>query len=562
MGQRTIDRCGATAAGLLIGILAVAALPSTPAGGQDGAGSPSVDGAVQVTSNEASTRGHTAPAMAVNPRNHREIAIADGDVYSGACQVHVSRDGGLSWRQVSRPKVATETPRCVFQTFGPTVDVTFGPDGTLYYAFSGYDPTIFRSQVYLAQSDDLGASWTTTQVPSIERDIDAGEMGMDAMPSVAVDPNDPDSVHVGWGSNSGAWTLDEEVLEGQLYYWDVIQRAYVASSDDGGETFGEPVNVGEGLRLTEEAEGVKPPPQVLVGNSGEVYAVFGEYSRAGDRDNREGEAPPASIYMAVSADGGQSYDNRTIYTQEQPTESSAWTWVPRAAIDRDNGTLYVAWEEMSHAGEPVQIAVIRSTNGGETWSSPSQVNDVVPDRQWNYPEAFPDIAVAPDGRVDVVWYDWRNDPTYDADDDEDDNELQDVYYSYSTNGGRNWAPNVRVTDRMIDRTDGPSSLGGIRGPLAVTALEQGAYIAWDDTRTATEADDNQDVYFARARFAEPSAFFSAAPADESGWVRLALIGASVVGLAGVLFLLLGRVMRSKRLQALSGAHGESAAAGS
>lgn len=523
-----------------MGLTAVLVLPASAVGAQEDGGAVHVDGAVQVTGSPIAPRGHTAPSIAVDPTNPRIVAIAEGDVYSGACSVHVSMDGGLSWDPIPLPEEASEAPRCAFQNFGPIVDVAFDSEGALYYAFNTHDPVEERSRVYLARSTNFGNTWDTAPVPAIERDVDSGEIGLDASPSVAIDPNDPARVHVGWGSNAGGWTLSEGVTQGQEYYWDILQRVHVASSADGGQTFRDAVDVGEGLQLTPDVVGVKPPPQVLVGNAGEVYAFFGEYSRAGTRDDREGEAPPASIYMATSTDGGATYTNKAIYTQDTPTESSAWTWVPKAAIDRDNGNLYVVWEEMSHAGEPVTFAVISSTDGGETWSSPTQVNDVVPEREWNYPESFPNIAVAPNGRVDVVWYDWRDDPTFDPGDEEAENAFHDVYYSYSTDSGQSWSPNERVTDRSIDRRIGPYEIGGIRGPLAVASLDSGAYIAWDDTRAATEETQNQDIYFSRVRFDEPAAFF-AGPSRASGIATQAgMIGGSVLGLVGLLLFFAAR----------------------
>lgn len=529
----------------IVGFAALLLFPSSPVGAQEQDGVVHTDGAVQVTATPAASRGHTAPALAVHPTDQQIVAIAEGDVYSGACSVHISMDGGLSWDQIPLPEVASEAMRCAFQSFGPIADVAFDSKGTLYYAFNTHDPVEERSRVYLARTTDFGGTWETTAVPSIDRDVERGEMGLDASPSVAIDPDDPDRVHVGWGSNAGGWTLKEGITQGQEYYWDILQRVHVASSSDGGQTFQDPVDVGEGLQLTPEVEGVKPPPQVLVGNNGEVYAFFGEYSRAGTREDREGEAPPASIYMATSTDGGATYTNKAIYTQDTPTESSAWTWVPKAAIDRSNGNLYVVWEEMSHAGEPVMFAVISSTDGGQTWSSPSQVNDVVPEREWNYPESFPNIAVAPNGRVDVVWYDWRDDPTFDASSDDADNAFQDVYYSYSTNGGQSWAPNERITDRSIDRRVGPYDLGGIRGPLAVAALETGAYIAWDDTRAATEESQSQDIYFSRVRFGEPSAFFSDLSGSNGALAQAGMIGGSMLGLVGIMLFFAARLARRR-----------------
>lgn len=526
---------------LLTGLVVLTAAPPAT-GQQDGV---AVDGAVQVTSNPASSRGHVAPDVAIHPDDRQTIAVADGDAYSGDCSVHVSTNAGLSWTAATQPDVPGDWPNCTFVPFGPVADVEFSPEGTLYFAFNGYNGSEQQGRVFLARSDDLGQSWQTTMVPGTERNLEEGETGIDQIPSIAIDPNDADSVYVGWGSNWATYTFPEEALNGQLYYWDVIERVYVSASDDGGETFGQPVNVGEGLRLTEDKQGVKPPPQVLVGNDGEVFAFFGEYSRAGTRDDREGEAPPAHVYLAISRDGGQSYTNKAIFEHEEPTESSAWTWVPRADIDRNNGNLYVAWENMSHAGEPVQISVMRSTDGGESWDAPTQVNDAEPDRQWNYPEAYPELRVAPNGRVDVAWYDWRNDPTYDPEAEEPSNTLQDVYYTYSTDGGGTWAPDVRITDRFIDRSIGPWPNGGVRGTLGLASTDGGAYLAWSDTRNGDDFNHSQDIYFGRVRFGPSEEFFTAAGGGTPmAWGMTGAAGA--LALTGLVLLGITRFARRKR----------------
>jgi hypothetical protein len=76
----------------------------------------------------------------------------------------------------------------------------------------------------------------------------------------------------------------------------------------------------------------------------------------------------------------------------------------------------------------VEISLIRSTDGGATWSDPVAVTDVTVARQWNYPEAYPDLSVAPSGRVDIAWYDWRKD--WADGPDAEDGQFQDVYFTW------------------------------------------------------------------------------------------------------------------------------------
>lgn len=526
---------------LIMAAMAVAALPLHAAGGE--LRPATVDASVQVTPDPGASRAHTAPVVAVHPKNDRIVALAEADALSGKCAVYVSTNAGLSWAAAAQPTIPAEWPNCAFIPFGPVVDVAFGGDGTLYYALSGFNPATKQSRLFLARSQDLGGTWDTTTLPWIAPNLEKGEAGVDGVPSIAVDPKNPRRVSVGWGSNWATYALNANVLQGKLYYWDVIERVYVATSNDGGATFGDPVNVGEGLKLTPTVEGVKPPPQVVAGNSGEIFAIFGEYSRAGTRDDRTGTAPPAHIYLATSRDSGRTYDKATIFTGPAPTANADWTWVPRMGIDRKNGNLYVVWENMSSAGDPVQISLIRSTDRGRTWSEPAKLNDAEWPRKWNYPELYPSLSVAPNGRVDVAWYDWRNDAGLTTDGKK--NIFQDVYYTSSADGGLTWAPNLRLNDRAIDRHIGVSQQGGIRGPIGIGSRDEAAYVAWDDTRNGTELTQSQDIYFTRARVADPADLFGSSGDDSSpvAWAAGGVAGG--LALAGLALLAGNRLVRRR-----------------
>jgi hypothetical protein len=252
------------------------------------------------------------PAVAVNPKDERVLAIAEGDAYGGGCSLHVSTDRGLSWSRASTPDIPERWSKCVFQSVGVVADAAFGPDGTLYYGFNGFDPVSSEGQVFLARSKDLGKTWVTTGLPRIERDRDKGEFGLDAIPSIAIDPDNPQHVYVAWVSNYGTWRLRGEVLQGKEFFYDIVMRPYIASSTDGGKSFSAPVNLAENLASKGDVEQLKTPPRALVGNDGEVYVVFGEQTRAGTREAPDGGVPPPpSVYLAVSRDGGKTYQGRS-----------------------------------------------------------------------------------------------------------------------------------------------------------------------------------------------------------------------------------------------------------
>ena len=59
--------------------------------------------------------------------------------------------------------------------------------------------------------------------------------------------------------------------------------------------------------------------------------------------------------------------------------------------------------------DPLDVMFIRSINKGLTWSTPVRVNDDPTDNEaWQW---FGTMSVAPNGRIDVIWNDTRNDPT-------------------------------------------------------------------------------------------------------------------------------------------------------
>jgi hypothetical protein len=142
-----------------------------------------------------------------------------------------------------------------------------------------------------------------------------------------------------------------------------------------------------------------------------------------------------------------------------------------------------------------------STDGGKTWANKLTLND---DGQGKANQMEPGLSVAPNGRIDVAWYDGRNSTVkYSG-----DTELgfNDVYYTYSTDGGRTFAPNIRVTDRSSDRSIGVWANNiDQRLNVGITSSDSAAYFAWQDTRNATPNFQAEDVYMASVKLdGEPS----------------------------------------------------------
>ncbi|MGH9278469.1 MAG: hypothetical protein ACRD12_10260, partial [Acidimicrobiales bacterium] len=163
-------------------------------------------------------------------------------------------------------------------------------------------------------------------------------------------------------------------------------------------------------------------------------------------------------------------------------------WTPKGG---PNGTFVVAYQgtpATSSSSGPAQILVQRSTDDGITWSDPVAVDQPEGAKTTAF---YPQIGVAPNGRVDVVWQDDLNQSDF----------RFNVRYTYSTDGGQTWAPNMTVSDRPVDFNYGVSFNSDLRQPPGVASTDEYAAIGWADTRLADELTQTQDNFGATVQFA-------------------------------------------------------------
>ncbi|MCJ7554477.1 MAG: T9SS type A sorting domain-containing protein, partial [Ignavibacteriaceae bacterium] len=127
--------------------------------------------------------------------------------------------------------------------------------------------------------------------------------------------------------------------------------------------------------------------------------------------------------------------------------------------------------------DPLDVMFVRSTDGGVNWSSPNRVND---DPNTTAYQWFGTMSVAPNGRIDVVWLDTRDNlGTY----------LSALYYSKSTDGGVTWSPNERFSDYFDPHVGWPQQ-NKMGDYFDMVSDSNGAYLAW-----AATFNGEQDVYY-------------------------------------------------------------------
>ncbi|MGH9269098.1 MAG: sialidase family protein, partial [Acidimicrobiales bacterium] len=246
----------------------------------------------------------------------------------------------------------------------------------------------------------------------------------------------------------------------------------------------------------------------------------------------------ARLLMSRSTDDGKTWSAKAVDTTGIICVPCLTT--PEAALDPSTGTIYLAFEQ-SDSPPPGprdnrDIYFMRSADGGETWTPKTRLNDdSIPTRNPNYDQMFPGITVAPNGRIDVAWWDFRTNALYNTAGNGNttrrDQTCFDIFYTSSTDGGQSWAPNTRISDRSMNQNEGYSMhlAYDVRGPVGVASADDMAFIAWQDSRNGRVELPTDDVYLATVVHDDDD---GAEPAVKSSSVFLGLaIGLVVAGVA-------------------------------
>ncbi len=245
-------------------------------------------------------------------------------------------------------------------------------------------------------------------------------------------------------------------------------------SIDGGQTYGGP---------WQSPSGFKPKwGTIAVGPDGEVFFTGANLGATGhvllrSDSLRDGADPSPGFELSRSLDlGGTTSSGGT----PNPGGLLGQVWV---AVDHSNGptrgNVYVLGSVDPPGGDPLDVHVVRSTDGGQTWSAPVRVNDDPPGSAWQW---FGTLSIAPDGRLDAVWNDTRSDPS---------GVVSELYYAYSTDAGATWSAGIPVTP-AFDSTIGHPQQDKIGDYYQMRSDADGAAVIFSATFNG-----EQDVWFVR-----------------------------------------------------------------
>ncbi len=509
--------------GVCMLFVAVAALFSATAGGQEEAGAPTVEAARQVTNENDPARLYVTPVVAVHPGDPQIVAVGVGDARNGQCGVRISRDGGLSWASTANVMPAA-TPFCVQRNFGTVMGMAFASDGTLHLALSGSSVQTGHPNgpitAIAARSADLGMTWQTTVVaePKPFRSTSGATpiegFEQHGVMTLAVDPTDPNQVYMGWrfrgvNQETGAAVPPE--------------RPYIAVSRDGGRSWGPFTDLTPQLDGGKAFGGATPTPAVAP--DGTVYAFIRERPAAVPAGQPR---PPQRYFMVKSGDKGRTWAGSTVYPGQ------IFIYQPIPVIDTSGTIHLIFWQaEGSTLDVPTQIRYMKSSDGGDTWSQPRELTDDDPAGKFN--QYWPGISVAPNGRLDVAWHDFRDDPYYVPQGTgpmglgSTSQQFSNIYYTYSDDGGETWSANIRVTDRSIYRKVGVTfNNQDIVGPVGLASTDESALVTWSDSRGSAPF-DAEDAYFTRLRFATAEAASEGDGSSPWAWAIAGAGGALALG---------------------------------
>ncbi len=328
------------------------------------------------------------PSIVIDPKNpNRLIAAANLDNY------YISQDTGYTW-----------TEHNLNSSYGVWGDPALFVDtsGNFYFFHLSNPPGgNWIDRVVCQKSSDNGKTWTDGSY--------AGLNGTKAQDKVwcAIDRR-TNNMYISWTQFDHYGSFNSKDSSIILF----------SKSTDGGASWSTPLRInkvaGDCIDSDNTVEGAVP----AVGPNGEIYISW---------------AGPNGLVFNKSLDQGKTWLNSEIFVSSIP---GGWDYeisgiyrangLPVTTCDvsngPDRGTIYINWSDQRNGNSDTDIWLVKSSDGGKTWTAPVKVNNDNSKRQQFF--TFMTIDQS-NGYLYFIFYDRRN---Y-ADD------STDVYLAVSTDGG-------------------------------------------------------------------------------------------------------------------------------
>lgn len=289
------------------------------------------------------------------------------------------------------------------------------------------------------------------------------------------------------GGDKQWFTIDNTNSTGhgfQYQSWSTAGNNYggrqFSRSTDGGFTWLDPINIPNSPQwgtLDVDSDGILFLNGVNT-STGQVWCIRSSNAKIGGVTPIFEQSVPVS--MGGSATAGGSINPGGLVGQ-------LYVAVDRSGTSTNNNVYMLATVRPTGATNGSEVHFVRSTNSGLTFSTPIRVHDdPVNQNKWHW---FGTLAVAPNGRIDVIWFDTRNAAN---------NTDSQLFYSYSTDGGLTFAPNIQVSNSFNPFVGYPNQ-NKIGDYIGIVSDNTGGNVAY-----AATFNNEQDVYYVRVAPSAPT----------------------------------------------------------
>lgn len=451
------------------------------------------------------------PTIAINPMNGKHIVAAwqkDRISNGAALEIGISytKDGGEHWHKSRVP----------FQVCNGGINQRVG-DSWLSYAADGrivylcvavlnatHDPnTNDQFGVVVSMSKDGGASWSQPRYlfSSMEFLSDPTKQFANSdKTSITADPNDPHRAIAVWAtfnpSTSFHGNAQSSYTTDRGKHWSSVQLVYDPFPDltrqglsNGIQNDNQASNNvvvilpkhkksdkkrlnGDWLNFT--VRGYARPGATdsqFVNDSFPFQYTLTDIAVVRSKDqgrtwNSQAKVIVPSFVNQLLFTGGYTYDSFGNITGGVGTLMRNDQTIPSYAVNPKRGSLYVAYQSSQFRSDKLQqIALVTSRDGGHHWTTAAKVNRT-PSNSAN-PQAFaPFVAVARNGRVGVLYFDFRFDDRSDPNYTKMDAWLVIYKEVKDSNGGStgiglDFVKEIRLSEQSYIAQNGPTTRSGV-----------------------------------------------------------------------------------------------------
>ncbi len=377
------------------------------------------------------------PSIAINPKKPNEIAA--GSVLKG---YHYSVDGGLTWKSKKM-----ESP---YGVFGDPV-LMFDQMGRLYYFhLTDYAKGTHLDRILCQTSETIYGKFNSGTFPAPN-----GTKVQDKH-WVVIDPK-TNVLYMTWTQFDAYDSADPKDTSLIVF----------SKSVDRGKSWSTPIRIskfgGDCLDGDDTVEGAVP----ALGPNGEIYVSW---------------TGPRGLVFQKSLD-----DGLTWLSEERPLSSQIGGWdisipgffrangLPFLMSDMsqgpNQGTIYLNWCDQRNGADNTDVWLLKSTDGGESWSEPIKVNQ---DKTKSHQFLTTMCIDQSNGNLHFVYYDRRKQT----------NKATDVVWAISKDGGKTFqeqtisekpfTPNERV---FFGDYLGISAVNGVVRPIW-PRMDEGKITLW------------------------------------------------------------------------------------